>query len=264
MRTLHSSDDDEGFPEDIETTIGHVNETMTQNEGEKIKISTTPFEEQVQLLLDENDKSCFLVGIAADDPTLPMNWPFALKVRLTVVYGITTFCAQFNSSIMAPAVGQLMTKFNVSHPVAVLPTSLYILGIAFGPILFAPLSEVYGRKIGIITPFFISILFTVATGASTRIDSLIITRFFSGLFAAAPVVSSGGVLADIWHTSVRGISLVLYAAFVILGPTLGSIVGAVITVKTSWQWTCWVSAIVSGVVLVFVVIIIKESYFPVL
>lgn len=223
-----------------------------------------PLEREVQHLLDTNDKSCFLVTLHPGDRNFPLEWPVSVKLYHTMIYGITTFCAQFSSSIMAPAYSQIMTDFNVGHTVALLPTSLYVLGIAFGPMLFAPVSELYGRKMSVLVPFFVSILFVIAAGASTRIEAVIITRFFAGLFAGAPVVSSGGVLADIWHPKVRGNSLVLYASFVVLGPTLGSIIGAVITVKTSWKWTCWVSAIVSGVVLTIGCFVINESYVPVL
>lgn len=253
--------------EDIEATIGHIGEPA-HSQLEKLEEEDSPagssLEREVQALLDENDKSCFLVKIAEDDPELPMNWPTNYKLQLTMIYGITTFSAQFNSSIMAPVYGQIMEKFHVSRTVAMLPTSLYIFGIAFGPIFFAPLSEVYGRKIGVLLPFFVSILFTVAAGASTRIESVLITRFFAGLFAAAPVVSSGGVLSDIWHASVRGNSLVLYALFVVLGPTLGSIIGSVIEVKAPWQWSCWVAALVMGVILAGDLLIVNESYGPVL
>lgn len=222
-------------------------------------------EEDIQRLLDDSDTTdCFLVAIDPDSPEFPKNWPFSLKIKLTMVYGITTMCAQFNSSIMAPVWPHLSEQFGVSHTVAILPTSLYIIGVAFGPIIFGPVSEVYGRKIGILIPFFISIVFTVATGASTKIEAIIINRFFAGLFAAAPVVSSGGVLADIWEPAVRGNSLVLYASFVVLGPSLGSVIGSIIAVKAQWQWTCWVSAIFSGVVLVLDILTVKESYVPVL
>lgn len=246
--------------EDIEAAVVD----NAQNKYDEKDDSAPSFEEEVQHLLDENDKSCFLVTIPPTSPDLPMNWAFSYKITITILYGLTTCCAQLTSSIMAPVTSQLEAAYGVSTTVAVLPTSLYILGIAFGPMVFAPFSEVYGRKIGVFAPFFLSILFTIATGASTRIESVIITRFFAGFFAGAPVVSSGGMLSDIWTPAVRGNSLVLYAMFVVLGPTLGSIVGAAINVGTSWHWACWVTAITSGVILTINMFVVRESYVPVL
>lgn len=260
MTSSHSEE------EDIEASIGHIHDASSTQDIEKgfAEKSDALLEEQIQSLLDTNDKSCFIIGIPPDDEEFPLNWPFSLKARLTMIYGLTTFCAQFNSSIMAPAADQLMEEFGVTHVVAMLPTCLYILGVAFGPMLFGPASEVYGRKLGILCPFFVSILFTLATASSTRIEAILITRFFSGLFAAAPIVSAGGVLADIWHTSVRGISLVFYAAFVVLAPTAGSIIGTIIVQYLNWQWTEWVAAIVSSAMLLADLLLIHESYLPIL
>lgn len=227
--------------------------------------SFSSLESQIQQLLDNNEESeCFLVEIDPNNHQYPKNWSFWYRSALTVIYGITTFCAQFSSSVMSPVAPQLQREFGVSRVVSQLPSTLFILGIAFGPIIFGPLSEVYGRKVGIMVPFFLSIVFTIATGASKTFSGIIITRFFAGIFAAAPVVSSGGVLSDLWKPSVRGTSLVLYAFFVVMAPNVGSIVGTVIDVNTHWQWTCWITAIISSIVLVIDLIFIKESYLPVL
>lgn len=249
--------------EDLEAVLPR-HELVTKDSSHSTPQPQQGLEEQVQRLLGENDPSCFLVTVQPGDPDFAMDWPTRYKIQLTIFYGLTAFGTQLNSSIMAPVVAQIMDKFGVGRTVATLPTSLFVLGNSFGPMLFAPFSEVYGRKIGVLLPFFISIVFTVATGASTRIESVLITRFFAGLFASGPIVSSGGVLADIWQPAVRGTSLVLYAMFVVFGPTLGTIVGTVIDVKAAWQWTCWVSALTMGVILVVDVFIISESYGPVL
>lgn len=42
-------------------------------------------------------------------------------------------------------------QFGVGPEVATLSSSLYIAGYAFGPLLWAPFSELYGRRIPIVT-----------------------------------------------------------------------------------------------------------------
>jgi MFS family permease len=115
----------------------------------------------------------------------------------------------------------------------------------FGPLVWAPLSEVYGRKWPIVAPCFISALFSFATGASKDIQSIIITRFFAGFFGAAPITCTGGVFADIWDSSQRGNAIVGYALAVAAGPVLAPIVGGAVVVSgVSWRWTEYVSAMV--------------------
>ncbi|WBW73918.1 spermidine family transporter [Schizosaccharomyces osmophilus] len=89
---------------------------------------------------------------------------------------------------MSPTTEQLKNAYPIGQETAILTTSLYVLGIAFGPM---------GRKIGVLLPFFISMLLTAGTASADNVAVIMCTRFFSGLFAGAPIVSTGGVLADL-------------------------------------------------------------------
>lgn len=57
--------------------------------------------------------------------------------------------------------------------------------------LWAPLSELYGRKYTVTIPYFIAGLFALGCATSSNIETLIIMRFFMGLFGSAPVTNSG-------------------------------------------------------------------------
>lgn len=214
------------------------------------------------LIIDENG----LIAFKEDSSGRPLNWPLKKKAMHVAFYGITTLSAQYNSSAMSPVVPHLMKSFDISQTVAILSTSLYVLGVAFGPMLFAPFSEVYGRKPGVLIPFGISGLFTLGAASSKNIAALLCTRFFAGLFASAPVVSSGGVLADMFLPTQRGTSLVFYSYFVVCGTTLSPLVSAALTQhsETAWQWAEWLPAIMIGVALVADVLLLSETYVPVL
>lgn len=160
----------------------------------------------------------------------PMNWPLKKKLAHTALFGIITYAAQLNSTSMsAPSLPQIFQdQFGVSKEVSILPNSLYILGIACGPMVFAPLSEVYGRKVGVLIPFLISGVFTFVVACSSSIAAINIFRFIAGFFAGAPIVSSGGVLADIWDPSQRGMALGFYAFFVSNGPSFGPTISSLL------------------------------------
>jgi MFS family permease len=79
----------------------------------------------------------------------------------------------------------------------------------------------YGRKPAVLIPYFVAACFTFGTATAKDIQTILITRFFTGLFASAPVTNTGGVLGDIWLPSHRGMAIVGYAAAVVGGPTLG-------------------------------------------
>ncbi len=81
-----------------------------------------------------------------DDPYRPMNWPFRKKVITTILYGFTTCWITFASAIYSPGVQQVAHDFDVSIEVATTGISMVVFGFGLGPLVWAPLSEVYGRK----------------------------------------------------------------------------------------------------------------------
>ncbi|KAK9329453.1 major facilitator superfamily domain-containing protein [Lipomyces starkeyi] len=201
-----------------------------------------------------------------DDLYCPLNWTFKKKSFATMMYACCTFGPQFSSSVYGPVVDDVAALYNVSNEVATLGVSLFLLGVGFGPMLFAPISEVYGRKIGVIVPFFISGLFAIGVATANNLQTVLIMRFFQGLFGGAPVSNSGGVLGDIWRPEARGVALVCYAFVVAGGPTMAPVIGAAFSVSSNngWRWTSYLCAIYTFTIAIISAIFIPESYHPVL
>ena len=176
-----------------------------------------------------------------DDPYNPLNWPFGKKIVTTMLYGFTTMGATWASAVYAPAVTEVSRDYNVSKEVSTLGVSLFLFGFGLGPLLWAPLSEVYGRRLAVFWPYFIAAAFSFGTGAAKDIQTILITRFFAGFFGSAPVSNTGGVLNDIWSPEHRGSALVAYALAVVGGPVFGPIAGgAFVESSLGWRWTQYV------------------------
>lgn len=88
-----------------------------------------------------------LVTFEPDDPGNPKNWSKAFKWYITMVVAVTCFVVAFASSVVTADVTGVMEEFDVSEEVVLLTITLFVIGFGVGPMVFAPLSEVYGRKI---------------------------------------------------------------------------------------------------------------------
>lgn len=201
----------------------------------------------------------------------PGNWTDQKKLLHTCLYGLVTFCAQFNSTTLSPQrfTDLMENNYGISREVAVLSSSLYILGIAFGPMVFAPLSEVYGRKFGVLIPFLLSSVFAFACATAYNLPSLLVYRFLSGFFCGAPIVSAGGVLADIYpNPSQRGKYFALYAMFVSLGPSCGPVIASLLMQSRpsdpeSWRIPEYFSALINLTLFLICQIVVYETYLPI-
>ncbi|QDS71086.1 hypothetical protein FKW77_009045 [Venturia effusa] len=198
-----------------------------------------------------------------DDPYRPLNWPLKKKVIITLLYGLTTMGSTLASSIYSPGTDSISKQFGVTPIVSRSGTSLLLFGLGLGPLLWAPLSELYGRKPSVLLPYLLAAIFSFACGASDKIESILICRFFLGFFAAAPLTNTGGVLGDMFSAQQRGIAMVGYALAVLMGVPLGPIIGGIL-VQTQgaqgWRWTQHVTGIYMLVILALDIIFVEESF----
>ncbi|KAJ5620563.1 MFS multidrug transporter [Penicillium lagena] len=200
-----------------------------------------------------------------DDPYRPVNWGFKKKAVTTVLYGLTTMGSTWASSVFSTGQIQVANQYGVSVEVSTLGTTLLLFGLGLGPLVWAPLSEVYGRKPAVLAPYFIAAIFSFGTATAKDLQTIMITRFFTGFFGSAPVTNTGGVLADIWTPEQRGAAIVGYAMAVVGGPVVGPIAGgAIVESFLRWRWTEYITGIMMMFFLLLDIIFIDESYPPVL
>ena len=174
-----------------------------------------------------------------DDPENPYNWPLWQRIYHTTVPGLFGLAVTFGSSVYTPGYPDVQKRFNVSSTVALLPLSLYVIGLAFGPVLAAPISETLGRRVVYLVSSPLAALFTLGAGCSNTFASLAITRFFAGFFGSPVLAVGAGTMVDIWPPLYRayGTSAFILAPF--LGPALGPAAGGFAAQEKGWRWTQW-------------------------
>ena len=138
---------------------------------------------------------------------------------------------------------------------------MLLFGFGTGPLLWAPLSEIFGRKPAVFVPYFLAAVLAFGTATAQNIQTIVITRFFAGFFGSAPVTNTGGVLGDIWTPQQRGIAMIAYSLAVNGGPVLGPIVGgAIVQSYLRWRWTEYLTGILQLFILTLDIIFLDESY----
>lgn len=199
------------------------------------------------------------------DPLNPFNWPSWKKWFVTFTIANTCLCVSLGSSLYVAAVPELMHKFHVSQTLTISGLTFYLLGLALGPVVAAPLSEIIGRRYIYLTTFPACMLFAMGVGLSKNIESVLVLRFFCGLIGSPPMALAGGTISDIWSDSPAGMYLAmsLFCLCPFLGPVIGPIVGGFAAEHKNWQWTMWVYLMFCGAVLPFL-LACPETFKPAL
>src|SRR6201999_2545111 len=118
----------------------------------------------------------------------------------------------FVSSAYTGGIDQILQTFEIGDEVATLGLSLFVLGFAIGPLLWAPLSELYGRQVLFIGTYAVLTAFNAGAAGSQNIATLIVLRFFAGTFGASPLTNAGCVIADVFPATQRGLGMAIFAA----------------------------------------------------
>jgi multidrug resistance protein len=122
--------------------------------------------------------------------------------------------------------------------------SIFVLGLATGPLFLSPMSEVYGRLplYHICNVLFFA--FTIGSALCTNVGMVIAFRFLGGCASAAPMSIGGGTIADIIKHKRRGLAMTLFSAGPILGSTIGPVGGGYLVQNLGWRWGFWTLSII--------------------
>lgn len=193
-----------------------------------------------------------------------MGFPMWKKWAITLLVAFATLALAFVSSAYTGGIEQIIEEFGASEEVVTLGVSLFVLGFAIGPLFWAPLSELYGRQVLFFATYGVLTFFNAGAASSQNIETLLILRFFAGAFGSSVLTNAGGVIADMFPASQRGIAMSVFAAAPFMGPTLGPIVGGFLGETKGWRWVEGLMAIFTGVLWIIGTMTIPETYAPVL
>lgn len=174
------------------------------------------------------------------------NWGIKYRWFLTTLAGLLVLNSTFASSAPSGVVTDMQAYFGFSREVGILTIAvrpftnyrspmliiqLFVAGYMLGPLLWGPLSEIFGRRPIFIITFIAYIGFQVGCALSKNTASILVFRFLGGTFAAAPLTNSGALIADIWDGDHRGKAMSIFALAPFAGPAFGPIVAGYISVS---------------------------------
>lgn len=200
-----------------------------------------------------------------DDPLHPFNWPLRKKIGISSVLCFSTLVVTWGSAIFAPASPHIAKEYHVIQEVTTLGISLYVFGFATGPVVWAPISELFGRKLPIVVSAFMIMCFTFGVAAAKDLQTIMLCRFFASCTGSAPLVVVAAAFADIYNNKQRGIAVTMFASVVFIGPIIAPVVGGFISESyLGWRWTMYITGIMSALGVVLAAFLYKESYHPLL
>ena len=113
-----------------------------------------------------------------------------------------------SSSSFEPALPSVMADLHFeSGAVASLTVSIYTLGYCLGPLVIAPIGELYGRAAALYPGFILFLASLSACGATTSLPVFIVFRALMGVAGMTFVLLGPAVIADLVPRGKSGLAL---------------------------------------------------------
>ncbi|WWD19342.1 hypothetical protein CI109_103801 [Kwoniella shandongensis] len=245
----------EGGPQTDEYTT----ETPAGYMDEPLSHSTSLTAHSAGGIADEKGVKYKIVTFTEHDPENPRNKSVGKKWFQTLVVSFTCFAVAIGSSLIVMDMEKAAIEFNCNIDIIHLTVTLFVFGFGIGPLFFAPLSEIAGRRPVIVVSMGLYFLFTFPSAFAHNKQTLVIGRALAGLSASAPMTVIGGSIADLWDTKDRGLPMAIFSGTVFIGPVIGPVIAGFLTVK-GWRANYYLLLGISGAAWLLTTFFLPETY----
>ncbi|SCV04539.1 LAME_0H19240g1_1 [Lachancea meyersii CBS 8951] len=214
--------------------------------------------------MPEYDPDIEFVTFVTNDPENPHNWPLWLRWSYTIVMSVLVISVAYGSACITGGLGTVSDKYHVSLEVSILTCSLMVIGFSLGPLIWSPVSDLYGRRVAYFTSLGLYVIFNIPCALAPNIGCLLACRFLCGVWASSGLCLVGGSIADMFPPETRGRAIAFFAYAPYCGPVFGPLVNGFISVSTErMDLIFWVNMAFAGVMWL-IVALIPETYAPVI
>ncbi|RSL95981.1 hypothetical protein CEP52_011719 [Fusarium oligoseptatum] len=215
---------------------------------------------------DETEKDPFEVRFenGDEDPLCPRSFGKARKWIIVFIVSFASFCVTAASSIYTSTYAQMQAEFGNSRIVSTLGLSLFVLGIALGPLFMSPLSEFYGRRPIYLVSWTMYVIWIIPQAVAKNMATMLVGRFFDGFAGSAFLAVSGGTVGDLFAANELQAPMLMFSIAPFVGPSIGPLIGGFINYNVDWRWTYYVMLIWGFGLLLGIVFLVPETYHPIL
>ncbi|ORY00098.1 major facilitator superfamily domain-containing protein [Clohesyomyces aquaticus] len=182
----------------------------------------------------------------SNDPMDPLTWSIGLKLWILFQVSFLAFLGPFTMAIIDSAFHPLSVDLNISIVEASYQTTIPIAFAGAAPLIWSPISNVYGRRPIFIFVTAFGVAMHTASGAIKSCGGILAARCFVGIGSSAGMGIGAAVVADLFFMHERGRYMGFYVVFVSNGAHLAAVIGGFVAKYASWRWCYYLGAISLG------------------
>lgn len=165
------------------------------------------------------------VDFDPDSKEDPREWSALYKSYVVFVISFSTLVVVVYSTSYTATFEPVMRDFGITD--STLPTlgvTTYLLGLAVGSLVLAPISETYGRRPVYVIALACFFLLVLPGALAKDLTTIIVSRFFAAVAGSACIANAPGTIGDIVSDDRRALVFSIWS----IGPMNGPVVSGYI------------------------------------
>lgn len=157
------------------------------------------------------------------------------------------------------AASVIQDELGTTRELALAGVSVYTIMFGIAPLLLAPLSELYGRRVVYIASTVVYTLFQIPQALAPNIGVMLFARIMSGIGGSTAISLLGGTLSDLFDHKERGVPMAAFA-FSAFAPTgLGPVIFGYVAMLTGMRLVFWIQFALAGVLTILIYFVQRET-----
>jgi len=193
------------------------------------------------------------------DPAAPRNWPKSRKWLTSSVGFVFCGLASISVSGYSISVSAIQAELRCSRLLALAGISTYTVMFGVAPLLLAPLSEIYGRRIVYLASTTVYTLFQIPQALAPNITTMLVVRAISGMGGSTAISLLGGILGDLFSDDERGLPMAVFAFFAFAPTGLGPVMFGYVAMLRGSPIVFWVQFTMAGLLTLAIFFVQAET-----
>ena len=189
----------------------------------------------------------------------PYTWPPKKKaITVGIGYSVTLLTA-YSAGAYSSGSSQLSAYLDQTPTAISVGVTMYSIGFAIAPMLFAPLSEMRGRYPVFVANGLVFLAAQLWCALAHSFPELLVARFVVGVGASNGAALVGGLVTDMYRAEERNVPMALLSAAALFGTGLGPLCSGFIAQHLSWRWIFFAQLFGDGLMVLVIIFFLEES-----
>jgi EmrB/QacA subfamily drug resistance transporter len=192
------------------------------------------------------------------------NIPQRQKVIIMVAVMSALFLFALDQLIITTALGKIVEEFNSFSSLSWIITA-YLLTSTISTPIAGKFSDMFGRRLVLLTGITIFTVASFFSGASGSIEQLILWRAMQGIGGGIITANAFAVIGDLFAPRERGRWQGVFGGVFGIASVIGPLLGGYLTEPhniagfiTNWRWTLWINVPIGIIVFIIIAIFMPK------